>query len=54
MSDTPATRVAIAGAGGRMGRMLLNLATADPAVADRLEAWREALSASIPDAPSDQ
>jgi 5-(carboxyamino)imidazole ribonucleotide mutase len=29
------------------------LATADPALAERLDAWRAALSASIPDAPAD-
>jgi 5-(carboxyamino)imidazole ribonucleotide mutase len=29
------------------------LALSDPALAARLEAWREALSASIPDEPSD-
>jgi 5-(carboxyamino)imidazole ribonucleotide mutase len=29
------------------------LATNDPALAERLDAWREALSASIPEAPSD-
>ena len=29
------------------------LANADPAIAERLDAWRAALSASIPDEPSD-
>jgi 5-(carboxyamino)imidazole ribonucleotide mutase len=29
------------------------LATSDPALAARLDAWRGALSASIPEAPSD-
>ena len=28
------------------------LATADPALAERLEAWRAALTASVPDAPA--
>ena len=30
------------------------LATSDPGLADRLDAWREALSASIPQEPSDE
>ena len=29
------------------------LAVTDAALADRVDAWRDALSASIPDAPSD-
>ncbi len=29
------------------------LAVSDPALAEKLDAWRDALSASIPDEPSD-
>lgn len=49
----PVATMAIGGA-ANAGLMAAGiLALADPAIAHRLEAWREALSAGIPDEPSD-
>lgn len=50
---TPVATMAIGGAanGGLMAAAILALA--DPALADRLEAWRQALADSIPEAPQD-
>ncbi len=48
--------MAIGGAAGAANAGLMAagiLAVSDAALADRLDAWREALSASIPDEPSD-
>ena len=49
----PVATMAIGGAlnAGLMAAQILALS--DPALAERLEAWRAALSASIPEAPSD-
>ena len=47
--------MAIGGAGAKNAGLLAAqmLAMHDPALADRLDAWRAALSASIPEVPSD-
>ncbi|MDF0601530.1 5-(carboxyamino)imidazole ribonucleotide mutase [Psychromarinibacter sp. C21-152] len=49
----PVATMAIGGAAnaGLMAAQIL--ATSDPAVAERLDAWRAALSASIPETPAD-
>jgi len=51
----PVATMAIGAAGAANAGLMAAgiLATSDPALADRLEAWRAALSASIPEAPSD-
>ena len=51
----PVATMAIGAAGAaNAGLMAASiLATADPALAERLDAWRAALSASIPDEPQD-
>lgn len=51
----PVATMAIGAAGAANAALLAAgiLALTDAALADRLEAWRAALSASIPDAPSD-
>ena len=51
----PVATMAIGAAGAANGGLMAAaiLATADPALAARLEAWRAALSASIPEAPQD-
>ncbi|MEI4471262.1 5-(carboxyamino)imidazole ribonucleotide mutase [Frigidibacter sp. MR17.24] len=51
----PVATMAIGAAGAANAGLMAAgiLAIADPAIAARLDAWREALSASIPDEPSD-
>jgi 5-(carboxyamino)imidazole ribonucleotide mutase len=49
----PVATMAIGGAANAGLMAAAILATSDPAIAARLEAWREALSASIPEEPSD-
>ncbi|SDN63095.1 5-(carboxyamino)imidazole ribonucleotide mutase [Lutimaribacter pacificus] len=51
----PVATMAIGGAGAKNAGLLAAqmLAMHDPALADRLDAWRAALSASIPEVPSD-
>jgi len=51
----PVATMAIGSAGATNAGLLAAgiIATADPAVAERLDAWRAALSASIPEHPSD-
>ena len=51
----PVATMAIGSAGAaNAGLMAASiLATSDPDLGDRLDAWRAALSASIPEAPSD-
>lgn len=52
----PVATMAIGGAGAaNAGLMAVGiLAVSDPALADRLDAWRAALSASIPEVPRDE
>jgi 5-(carboxyamino)imidazole ribonucleotide mutase len=49
----PVATMAIGGAANAGLMAAAILATSDPAVAARLDAWRDALSASIPEEPSD-
>ena len=49
----PVATMAIGGAANAGLMAAAILALQDPALARRLEAWRDALSASIPDAPTD-
>jgi 5-(carboxyamino)imidazole ribonucleotide mutase len=51
----PVATMAIGAAGAANGGLMAAaiLATSDAALAERLDAWRAALSASIPEAPSD-
>ncbi|MFN3576155.1 MAG: 5-(carboxyamino)imidazole ribonucleotide mutase [Tabrizicola sp.] len=49
----PVATMAIGGAANAGLMAAAILAVADPAIAARLDAWREALSASIPEEPSD-
>jgi len=51
----PVATMAIGAAGAANAGLMAAgiLATSDPALAERLEAWRAALSASIPEEPSD-
>lgn len=49
----PVATMAIGGAANAGLMAAAILAVSDPAVAARLDAWREALSASIPEEPSD-
>ncbi|MEO0904290.1 MAG: AIR carboxylase family protein, partial [Pseudomonadota bacterium] len=51
----PVATMAIGAAGAKNGGLMAAgiLALQDPALAARLDAWRSALSASIPDEPSD-
>jgi 5-(carboxyamino)imidazole ribonucleotide mutase len=49
----PVATMAIGGAANAGLMAVAILAVSDPALAARLEAWRAALSASIPDEPSD-
>lgn len=51
----PVATMAIGGAGAANAGLLAAaiLANGDPALAERLDAWRAALSASIPDVPQD-
>lgn len=49
----PVATMAIGGAANAGLMAAAILAISDPALAARLDAWRDALSASIPDAPSD-
>jgi len=51
----PVATMAIGAAGAANAGLMAAgiLATADPALAERLDAWRAALSASIPDEPQD-
>ena len=50
----PVATMAIGGAANAALMAASILALADPALAARLDAWRAALSASIPDAPKDE
>ena len=50
----PVATMAIGGAANAGLMAAAILATSDPAVAARLDAWREALSASIPEEPTDE
>lgn len=50
----PVATMAIGGAANAGLMAAAILATADPAIAARLDAWREALSASIPEEPKDE
>ena len=50
----PVATLAIGGAANAGLMAAAILALSDPALAVRLDAWREALSASIPDAPADE
>lgn len=52
----PVATMAIGAAGAANAGLMAAqiLALQDPALAERLDAWREALSASIPDEPSDE
>jgi 5-(carboxyamino)imidazole ribonucleotide mutase len=49
----PVATMAIGGAANAGLMAAAILAVSDPAIAERLDAWREALSASIPEEPSD-
>ncbi|GGX54035.1 N5-carboxyaminoimidazole ribonucleotide mutase [Tateyamaria omphalii] len=51
----PVATMAIGAAGAANAGLMAAgiLAVSDPALAERLEAWRDALSASIPEVPSD-
>lgn len=51
----PVATMAIGSAGAANAGLMAAgiLAVSDPALAERLDAWREALTASIPDAPED-
>lgn len=49
----PVATMAIGGAANAGLMAAAILATSDPAIAAKLDAWREALSASIPEEPSD-
>jgi 5-(carboxyamino)imidazole ribonucleotide mutase len=49
----PVATMAIGGAANAGLMAAAILATSDPAIAQRLDAWREALSASIPEEPKD-
>lgn len=49
----PVATMAIGGAANAGLMAAAILATSDPAIGQRLEAWREALSASIPEEPKD-
>lgn len=49
----PVATMAIGGAANAGLMAAAILATSDPAIAQRLDAWRDALSASIPEEPSD-
>jgi 5-(carboxyamino)imidazole ribonucleotide mutase len=51
----PVATMAIGGAGAKNAGLMAAgiLANNDPDIAQRLDAWRDALSASIPDEPSD-
>jgi 5-(carboxyamino)imidazole ribonucleotide mutase len=49
----PVATMAIGGAANAGLMAAAILATSDPAIAQRLDAWREALSASIPEEPTD-
>jgi 5-(carboxyamino)imidazole ribonucleotide mutase len=49
----PVATMAIGGAANAGLMAAAILATFDPGVAQRLDAWREALSASIPEEPKD-
>lgn len=51
----PVATMAIGGAGAKNAGLMAAgiLANNNPAIAQRLDAWRDALSASIPDEPSD-
>jgi len=51
----PVATMAIGGAGAKNAGLMAAaiLANTDPAIATRLDAWRDALSASIPDEPTD-
>ena len=51
----PVATMAIGGAGAKNAGLMAAgiLANNDPEIAQRLDAWRDALSASIPDEPSD-
>lgn len=50
----PVATMAIGGAANAGLMAAAILATSDPAVAAKLDAWREALSASIPEEPKDE
>ncbi|MGR3323544.1 MAG: 5-(carboxyamino)imidazole ribonucleotide mutase [Pseudooceanicola sp.] len=52
----PVATMAIGSAGAANAGLMAAgiLATQDPALAERLDTWREALSASIPEVPSDE
>lgn len=50
----PVATMAIGGAANAGLMAAAILAVSDPALAERLEAWRDALSASIPEVPSDE
>ena len=50
----PVATMAIGGAANAGLMAAAILALSDPALAVRLDAWREALSASVPDAPADE
>ena len=52
----PVATMAIGAAGAANGALMAAaiLATSDPALAERLSAWRAALSASIPEVPVDE
>ncbi|MDR5652327.1 5-(carboxyamino)imidazole ribonucleotide mutase [Ruixingdingia sedimenti] len=52
----PVATMAIGAAGAANGGLMAAaiLALSDPALAERLQAWRDALSASIPDEPVDE
>ncbi|RYI32809.1 MAG: 5-(carboxyamino)imidazole ribonucleotide mutase [Acetobacteraceae bacterium] len=49
----PVATMAIGGAANAGLMAAAILATSDPAIASKLDAWRDALSASIPEEPSD-
>ncbi|HEY6918858.1 MAG TPA: AIR carboxylase family protein, partial [Tabrizicola sp.] len=49
----PVATMAIGGAANAGLMAAAILATSDPAIAAKLDAWRDALSASIPEEPSD-
>jgi 5-(carboxyamino)imidazole ribonucleotide mutase len=49
----PVATMAIGGAANAGLMAAAILAVSDPAIAAKLDAWREALSASIPEEPSD-
>lgn len=50
----PVATMAIGGAANAGLMAAAILAVSDPALAERLDAWRDALSASIPEVPSDE